>query len=304
MSNNFKREVFLKQRTIAKIVKGVGIGLHKGDPVEIILEPLEADMGIRFFRSDLNVNIELKPENVVDTRMATVIGNNNATISTIEHLLSAIYAYGIDNIKISVSSSEVPIMDGSGASFCMMLDEAGVMELDKSKNVMIIKKEVIHKDGEKYTKILPSKIAEYSFKINFDHPIIKEQEYNFIFSKRDYIKEISKARTFGFLKDVQILRSMGLALGGSLDNAIVLDEKKMLNNDPLRYQNEFVRHKILDAIGDMSLLGMPIIGKYDSYAGSHSLNHLLTLEILKDSSNYEIRNLNEEYEKEFSRVFA
>jgi UDP-3-O-[3-hydroxymyristoyl] N-acetylglucosamine deacetylase len=294
----------LKQRTIAKKIKGVGIGLHKGDPIEIVLEPLEADMGIRFFRSDLNISIEAKPENVVDTRMATVIGQNNARISTIEHLLSAIYSYGIDNIRISVNAPEIPIMDGSGASFCMMLDEAGTIELDKNKRVMVIKKKVLSKNGEKYTKITPSKVDEYNFTIDFNHPIIRKQECHFIFSKKDYIKEISKARTFGFLKDVQSLRNKGLALGGSLDNAIVLDDKKMLNSDPLRYQNEFVRHKILDAIGDLSLLGMPIIGRYESFAGSHNLNHLLTLEILRDKSNYEIKSFNSENENEFSKVFA
>ncbi len=295
----------MKQKTIVKKVKGIGIGLHKGDPVEIVLEPLDSDVGIVFFRSDLNISIKAEPNSVVDTRMATVIGNKEGvTISTIEHLLSAIYSYGIDNIRISVNAPEIPIMDGSAASFCMMLDEAGIQELDKNKKIMLIKKEVTYSTGEKYTKILPSKTAEYNFTIDFNHPIIRKQEYNFSFSKKEYIKEISKARTFGFLKDVQMLRSMGLALGGSLDNAIVLDEKKMLNSDPLRYPNEFVRHKILDAIGDLSLLGMPIIGKYNSFAGSHDLNHLLTLEILKDKNNYEIVSFENEFENEFEKVFA
>ncbi len=294
----------MKQRTIRRKVKGIGIGLHKGDPVEIVLEPLDSDSGIIFFRSDINVSIKAEPENVIDTKMATVIGKNGAMISTIEHLLSAIYSYGIDNIRISVNAPEVPIMDGSAASFCMMLDEAGVQELEKSKKVMVIKKEVMVKNKDKYTKISPSKSAEYNFTIDFDHPVIRKQEYNFSFSKKDYIKEISKARTFGFLKDVQMLRSIGLALGGSLDNAIVLDEKKMLNSDPLRYPNEFVRHKILDAIGDLSLLGMPIVGRYDSFAGSHGLNHLLTLEILKDSQNYEIVTFEKEQESDFEKAFA
>ena len=294
----------MKQRTIAKTVKGVGIGLHKGDPVEIVLEPLEADSGIVFYRSDLSVTIEAKPENVVDTKMATVIGKNGAVISTIEHLLSAIYSYGIDNIRISLSAAEVPIMDGSATSFCMLLDEAGIKELDKNKNVMIIKKEVLHTSGEKFTKISPSKTAKYHFIIDFPHPVIGREEYEFVFSKKDYIQNISKARTFGFLKDVQMLRSMGLALGGSLDNAIVLDDNKMLNSDPLRYENEFVRHKILDAIGDLSLLGMPVIGSYSSFAGSHDLNHNLTLEILKDPSNYEIKSFDEESVTSFTKAFA
>ena len=294
----------MKQRTIAKKVKGVGIGLHKGNPVEIVLEPLEADSGIIFFRSDLNITIEAKPENVVDTKMATVIGKNGAVISTIEHLLSAVYSYGIDNIRISLSAAEVPIMDGSAASFCMLLDEAGIKELDKNKNIMIIKKEVSYTSGKKFTKISPSKIAKYNFTIDFPHPVIGREEYEFVFSKKSYIQDISKARTFGFLKDVQMLRSMGLALGGSLDNAIVLDDNKMLNSDPLRYKDEFVRHKILDAIGDLSLLGMPIIGNYTSFAGSHELNHRLTQEILKDSSNYEIKSFDEESTLSIAKAFA
>ncbi len=304
ISYKFNKEVFLKQRTIAKKVKGIGIGLHKGNPVEIVLEPLEADSGIVFFRSDLSVTIEAKPENVIDTKMATVIGKGSAVISTIEHLLSAIYSYGIDNIRISLSAAEVPIMDGSAASFCMLLDEAGIKELDKNKKVMIIKKEVEFKKGDKFTKISPSKTAKYHFIIDFPHPVIGKEEYEFTFSKKSYIQNISKARTFGFLKDVQMLRSMGLALGGSLDNAIVLDDNKMLNSDPLRYKDEFVRHKILDAIGDLSLLGMPIIGNYSSFAGSHELNHNLTLEILKDSSNYEIKSFDEESAVSLEKAFV
>ncbi len=294
----------MRQRTIAKKVKGIGIGLHKGDPVEIILEPLESDSGIVFYRSDLGISIEAKPKNVVDTKMATVIGDKGATISTIEHLLSAIYSYGIDNIRISVNAPEVPIMDGSATSFCMLLDEAGIQELDSNKKIMVIKKEVNFHSGNKWTKITPSKIAKYNFSIDFDHPIIGKQEYEFVFSKKEYIQNISKARTFGFLKDVQMLRSMGLALGGSLDNAIVLDDSKMLNSDPLRYENEFVRHKILDAIGDLALLGTPIIGSYSSHAGSHNLNHQLTLEILKDSSNYEIITLDKNLSHSFIKAFA
>jgi len=293
----------LRQRTIAKKVKGVGIGLHKGNPVEITLEPLEADSGIIFFRADLNITIEATPKNVVDTKMATVIGKNGAVISTIEHLLSAIYAYGIDNIRISLNADEVPIMDGSATSFCMLLDEAGIRELDKNRKVLVVKKDIIYKDGDKFVKVMPSKKALYNFTIDFNHPIIGKEEYSFEFSRSNYIKEISKARTFGFLKDVQMLRSMGLALGGSLDNAIVLDEKKMLNSDPLRYENEFVRHKILDAIGDLTLLGMPFVGKYESFAGSHHLNHKLTLAILNDESNYEIKSFDEKL-PELSKVYA
>ncbi len=295
---------FLKQTTIEKRVESVGIGLHKGEPIKIVLEPLESGSGIVFYRSDENISIEVAPENVVNTAMATVIGKNGVSVSTIEHLLSAVYSYGIDNLRITVDGPEVPVMDGSSASFCMMLDEAGLVKLDKNKSVMLVKKEVEVKEGSKFVKISPSNTAEYSFSIHFDHPAIMTQSYNFKFSKRSYLENISKARTFGFLKDVQMLRSKGLALGGSLENAVVLDEKKILNSEGLRFKDEFVRHKILDAIGDLSLLGSPVIGKYESFAGSHHLNHLLTKELMKDKENYEIKSIEEAYEVEFSKVFA
>jgi UDP-3-O-[3-hydroxymyristoyl] N-acetylglucosamine deacetylase len=278
----------MKQRTIAKTVELVGIGLHKGNPVRLKLEPLPANSGIQFHRSDVDIAIPLVPKNVVDTKMATVIGKNSYTISTIEHLLSAVYAYGIDNLKISVDDEEIPIMDGSSASFCMLLDEAGVQELDIPKKVMMIKKEVEIKEGEKCVKLSPSPDLNYDFTIKFPHPVIQKQAYVLKFTKESYRNEISRARTFGFLHEVQYLRSKGLALGGSLENAIVLDDKKILNPEGLRFSDEFVRHKILDAIGDMSLIGMNFIGNYEALAGSHDLNHKLTLKLLKDTDNYEV----------------
>lgn len=294
----------MKQTTLAKAVEGVGIGLHKGEPIKILLEPLEANSGILFYRSDVGLLVQALPQNVVNTQMATVIGNSNYYISTIEHLLSAIYAYGIDNIRVVLDGAEVPVMDGSSASFCMMLDEAGIRVLDATKQVIIIKKEVEVRDGKKFAKVFPSLSPSYTFVIDFDHPSIGRQEYHFEFSKKSFIEEISRARTFGFLRDVQMLRSKGLALGGSLDNAVVMDDKKILNPEGLRFSNEFVRHKILDAIGDLSLLGAPFVGNYESFAGSHNLNHELTKEILKDPSNYEIRTLSAESAQEFQKAFA
>jgi len=223
--------------------------------------------------------------------MATVIGKDNHVISTIEHLLSAVYAYGIDNLRVVVDADEIPVMDGSSASFCMLLDEAGIQELDIPKKVMMIKKEVQIKEGEKYVKLSPSPDLNYDFTIKFPHPVIQEQAYVLKFTKESYRNEISRARTFGFLHEVQYLRSKGLALGGSLENAIVLDDKKILNPEGLRFSDEFVRHKILDAIGDMSLIGMNFIGNYEALAGSHDLNHKLTLELLKDADNYEVVEL-------------
>ncbi|WP_345979403.1 UDP-3-O-acyl-N-acetylglucosamine deacetylase [Sulfurimonas sp. HSL3-2] len=292
------------QTTIKKPVSLVGIGLHRGNPVNLTLEPLEAGNGIVFVRKDVGVSIPLIPENVVDTKMATVIGKDGHSISTIEHLLSAIYAYGIDNLKITVDSDEVPVMDGSSASFCMLLDEAGIAEQELPKRIMIIKKDVEIKEGDKYVKLSPSKNLKYDFTIKFAHPVIENQAYVLEFSKENYKKEVARARTFGFLHEVQYLRSKGLALGGSLENAIVLDEKKVLNPEGLRFSDEFVRHKILDAIGDMSLIGMNFIGNYEALAGSHDLNHKLTLELLKDPENYEIVDIVGSTEKEYAKAYA
>ncbi len=294
----------MHQTTIAKAVDIVGIGLHKGTPVKLRLEPLEAGSGIVFYRSDVDVSIPLKPENVVDTRMATVIGKNGHVISTIEHLLSAVYAYGIDNVRIVVDGDEVPVMDGSAASFCMLLDEAGLQKLDAPKRVMIVKKEIVIEDGGKYVKLIPAKDLRYSFTIKFPHPVINKQEYTLEFTKEAYKNEIARARTFGFLQEVQYLRSKGLALGGSLENAIVLDDKKVLNPEGLRYNDEFVRHKILDAIGDMSLIGMSFIGNYEAFAGSHHLNHELTKALLASEENYEVVEIADEKLSELERVYA
>jgi UDP-3-O-[3-hydroxymyristoyl] N-acetylglucosamine deacetylase len=292
------------QTTIAKSVELVGIGLHKGSPVKLRLEPLESNSGIVFYRSDVGVSIPLIPQNVVDTKMATVIGKDGHVISTIEHLLSAIYAYGIDNLRVIVDADEVPVMDGSSASFCMILDEAGITQLDIPKRIMRIKKDIIVQEGEKYVKLSPAPDLKYDFTIKFPHPVIQKQEYVLEFTKESYKKEISRARTFGFLHEVQYLRSKGLALGGSLENAIVLDEKKILNPEGLRFDDEFVRHKILDAIGDMSLIGMNFIGNYEAMAGSHDLNHKLTLALLKDADNYEIVELIGAKTAELEKAYA
>ena len=292
------------QVTIKKPVELVGIGLHKGSPVKLRLEPLDSNSGIVFYRSDVDVSIPLKPQNVVDTKMATVIGKDGYVISTIEHMLSAVYAYGIDNLKIIVDADEVPVMDGSSASFCMLLDEAGLVEQDIPKKIMRIKKDVEVKEGEKYVKLSPAPDLQYDFTIKFPHPVIQKQEFVLKFTKESYKKEISRARTFGFLHEVQYLRSKGLALGGSLENAIVLDDKKILNPEGLRFTDEFVRHKILDAIGDMSLIGMNFIGNYEALAGSHDLNHKLTLELLKNSENYEVIELVGEKTAELEKAYA
>ncbi|EES88949.1 UDP-3-O-acyl-N-acetylglucosamine deacetylase [Helicobacter canadensis] len=278
----------MRQQTLTKPIELVGIGLHKGVPVKMRLEPLEENSGIHFFRSDVGVNIPLKPDNVVDTTMATVIAKEGHKVSTIEHLLSAVHAYGIDNLRIVLDNEEVPIMDGSSIGYCMLLEEAGITQQNAPKKILKIKSPIEVKEGDKFVRLEPSKECIFDFSIHFPHPVIGTQNYKFTFSTHNYKEEIARARTFGFLSEVQYLRSKGLALGGSLDNAIVLDETTILNKDGLRYKEEFVRHKILDAIGDMCLLGIPLLGTYVSYAGSHKLNHLLTKKIFEENSAYEI----------------
>lgn len=288
----------MKQRTIGKKVELVGIGLHKGVPVKMVLEPLSEDSGIVFYRSDMGVGIELNPKNVIDTTMATVLAKDNARVSTIEHLLSAIHAHGIDNLKISLDNEEVPIMDGSAIGYCMLLEEAQIVQQNTPKKAMRIKKPIEVRDGDKFVRIEPSERVVFDFRISFPHQAIKEQAYKFTFSTSAYIEEIARARTFGFLSEVNYLRSQGLAKGGDLSNCIVLDDNGVMNKEGLRYKDEFVRHKILDAIGDMAVLGIPLIGSYIAFAGSHKLNHLLTQKILNEQGAYEIVNLGELAENE------
>ncbi|NPA04024.1 MAG: UDP-3-O-acyl-N-acetylglucosamine deacetylase [Epsilonproteobacteria bacterium] len=290
----------MRQRTIKKAVELVGIGLHKGVPVKMRLEPLESNSGIRFYRRDKNRYIQLCPQNVIDTKMATVIGEKDVLVSTIEHLMSAVYSYGIDNLLIVLDNDEVPIMDGSAIAFCMLLNEAQTLEQEAPKRILKIKREVKVTQGEKFVALKPYEGLQFDFTIQFSHPVIGKEKFNFEFTKEGFLQEIARARTFGFLHEVQYLRSQGLALGGSLENAIVLDDKKILNPEGLRYEDEFVRHKILDAIGDLSLLGMAIMGRYEAFAGSHHLNHLLTLELLKSKDAFEVIEAPAQYSQRFN----
>ncbi len=294
----------MRQRTIKKPVEVIGIGLHKGEPIKLRLEPLSADAGIVFYREDLAMSIPLSPDSVIDTRMATVIGNEKGFISTIEHFLSAIYAYGIDNLRVIVDGNEMPIMDGSSISFCLLLDEAGVEELETPKKIIRVKEAIEIQDGDKFVRLLPSDKATFDFRIKFDHPVIGEQSESFDFSTHNFIEEIARARTFGFAKDIQYLQSQNLALGATLQNAIGLDDHKVLNPEGLRFDNEFARHKILDAMGDMMVSGYNILAKYESFAGSHNLNYQLTSKLLSDSKNYEFVAVEELQSRAFAKSFA
>jgi len=294
----------MNQRTIGQPVEVVGIGLHKGEPIKLRLEPLNSDSGIVFYREDLALTIPLSPSSVIDTQMATVIGSEKGSISTIEHFLSAVYAYGIDNMRVVVNGNEMPIMDGSAASFCLLLDEAGVVEQDAPKRVIKIKKSVEVREGDKFVRVDPSDKVTFDFKINFQHPVIGEQLEHYSFGTKSFLDEIARARTFGFVQDIQYLQSINLALGASLDNAIGLDNEKVLNPEGLRFNNEFARHKILDAMGDMMVTGHNILGAYSSFAGSHDLNHKLTVALLADSANYEIVTLSKSQSRQFVKSFA
>jgi UDP-3-O-[3-hydroxymyristoyl] N-acetylglucosamine deacetylase len=294
----------MQQRTIKKPVEVVGIGLHKGEPIKLRLEPLSANAGIVFYREDLALSIPLSPNSVIDTRMATVIGSEKGFISTIEHFLSALYAYGIDNLRVIVNGNEMPIMDGSSISFCLLLDEAGIEVMDEPKKIIVVKKPIEIQEGQKFVRLLPSNVASFDFRIKFDHPVIGEQSERFEFSTQNFVEEIARARTFGFVKDIQYLQSQNLALGATLQNAIGLDDHKILNPEGLRFDNEFARHKILDAMGDMMVSGYNILGKYESFAGSHNLNYKLTSKLLSDSKNYELLTVDELQSREFAKSFA
>ncbi len=294
----------MQQRTLKKAVEVIGIGLHKGEPIKLRLEPLDVDAGIVFYREDLAMNIPLSPKSVIDTRMATVIGNEKGFISTIEHFLSAVYAYGIDNMRVTVDGNEMPIMDGSSISFCLLLDEAGIEEQDAPKKVIRVKQPIEVQDGDKFVRLLPHDSAAFDFRIKFDHPVIGEQEESFDFSTNNFVEEIARARTFGFAKDIQYLQSQNLAMGATLQNAIGLDDHKVLNPEGLRFDNEFARHKILDAMGDMMVSGHNILAKYESFAGSHNLNYQLTTKLLSDSKNYDLVAVEELQSRTFARSFA
>lgn len=294
----------MQQRTLKKPVEVVGIGLHKGEPIKLRLEPLDVDAGIMFYREDLAMSIPLSPNSVIDTRMATVIGNEKGYISTIEHFLSSVYAYGIDNMRVIVDGNEMPIMDGSSISFCLLLEEAGIQEQDAPKKIICVKKPVEVSEGDKFVRLLPHDSAQFDFRIKFDHPVIGDQQESFDFSTKNFVEEIARARTFGFAKDIQYLQSQNLALGATLQNAIGLDDHKVLNPEGLRFENEFARHKILDAMGDMMVSGHNILAKYESFAGSHDLNYKLTAKLLSDSKNYDLVAVEELQSRAFAKSFA
>jgi UDP-3-O-[3-hydroxymyristoyl] N-acetylglucosamine deacetylase len=282
----------LKQRTIKSLVKTVGIGLHSGRKVTLTLRPAPADAGMVFTRVDLPepVEIAVAASAIGDTRLASVLQKDGARVSTVEHLMSACAGLGIDNLYVDVDAEEIPIMDGSAASFVFLLQSAGIEELPAPKRFIRVRKAVEVRDGDKLARLEPFFGFKLAFTIDFRHPAVDKtgQTFEIDFADTSYVREIARARTFGFAHEVEALREMGLARGGSLDNAIVLDEHRMLNNEELRYGDEFVRHKILDAIGDLYVVGHPLIGAYVAHKSGHGLNNQLLRALLADQEAYEV----------------
>ena len=294
----------LAQRTLKSLTKAVGVGLHSGQRVELTLRPAAPDTGIVFRRVDLPepVEIPVNADAVSDTRMASTISNGGVKVQTIEHIMSAAAGLGLDNLYVDITAEEVPILDGSSASFVYLLQSAGIAMQKAPKRFIRLKRPVEVREGEgrslKWARLDPFHGYKLAFEIEFDHPAVNSsgQRVEFDMGSGRYAREIARARTFGFTRDVEMMRSHGLALGGGLDNAIVMDDVKVLNADGLRYQDEFVKHKILDAIGDLYIIGKPLLAAYSAFRSGHALNNLLLRALLAQPEAYEVVSFDNERE--------
>ncbi|MFA0413647.1 UDP-3-O-acyl-N-acetylglucosamine deacetylase [Vibrio renipiscarius] len=289
----------IRQRTLKEMVKTIGVGLHSGRKVALTLRPAAANTGVIYRRTDVNppVDFPADPESVRDTMLCTALVNDQGIrISTVEHLNAALAGMGIDNVIIEVDAPEIPIMDGSASPFVFLLQQAGIEEQNAAKRFIRIKKPVRFEDGDKWAEFKPYNGFRMDFEIEFNHPAIDadEQHLVFDFSSQDFVKQISRARTFGFMRDIEYLQSQNLVLGGSFDNAIVLDEYRILNEEGLRFENEFVTHKVLDAIGDLYMCGHPIIGEFRAFKSGHGLNNQLLRSVLADQEAWEWVTFEEE----------
>ena len=292
----------LAQRTLKSLTKAVGVGLHSGQRVELTLRPAAPDTGIVFRRVDLPqpVDIPISALAVTDTRLASTISNGNAKVFTVEHLMSACAGLGLDNLYIDITAEEVPILDGSASSFVFLLQSAGIELQNAPKRFVRLLRTVEVREGEgpstKWARLSPYDGYKLSFEIDFDHPAVDStgQRVEFDMSTGSYTRDIARARTFGFTKDVEMMRANGLAMGGGLDNAIVMDDYKVLNSEGLRYNDEFVKHKILDAMGDLYLLGKPLLAAYSAFRSGHALNNRLLRELLAHKDAYEVVTFEDE----------
>ena len=281
----------LKQRTLKNTIKTTGVGLHTGARVEIALRPAPPNAGIVFHRVDLDrpVSIPADALHVGDTRLSSTLKHDGAAISTVEHMMSALAGLGIDNVHIDVAGPEIPIMDGSAGPFVFLLQSAGIVEQDALKRYLRILAPVEVRDGDKWARFEPFNGFKLDFTIDFPHPMFGSENRHVVidFAEHSYVKEVARARTFGFMQEVEAMREAGLGLGGSLQNAVVLDEYRVLNSEGLRYDNEFVKHKVLDAIGDLYLLGHPLIGQYTAFKSGHGLNNAVARALLARTDAFE-----------------
>ncbi|MES2364308.1 MAG: UDP-3-O-acyl-N-acetylglucosamine deacetylase [Pseudomonadota bacterium] len=288
----------IRQRTLKNVIRASGVGLHTGEKVLMTLRPAAPDTGVVFRRVDMvsPVDLPVSAELVGDTRLCSTLDNGQASVATVEHLMSALAGLGVDNVYVDLDGPEVPIMDGSASSFVFLLQSAGIETQNVAKKFVRIKETVEVVEGDKWVRFEPFDGFKINFTIDFKHPVFEKsgQEITLDFANTSYIKEVSRARTFGFMQEVEWLRANGLALGGSLDNAIVMDEFRVLNNDGLRYEDEFVKHKVLDAIGDLYILGHPIIGAFNAYKSGHALNNRLLRTLLQAQSAWEYVSFEDE----------
>ena len=294
----------IRQRTLKNVIRATGVGLHTGKKVFLTLRPAAVNSGINFRRVDLDPAIEIpaNPEFVGDTSLSTTLVKDNVRISTVEHLLSALAGFGIDNAYIDLSADEVPIMDGSAGPFVFLIQSAGVEEQNAAKKFLKIKQKVRVEHEGKWAMFEPFDGFKVGFTIEFDHPAFNDKncQAEIDFSTTSFVKEVSRARTFGFMRDVELLRENNLALGGSLDNAVVVDDYRILNEDGLRYEDECVKHKILDAIGDLYLLGHSLIGSFEGFKSGHALNNALLRELMANEDSWEVVTFEDEHKAPIS----
>ena len=291
----------IKQCTLRNTIRATGVGLHSGEKVYLTLRPAPTDTGIVFRRVDLDPVAEIHAcaKNVHETTLSTTLSEGGAKVSTVEHLLSALAGLGIDNLYVEVSAPEVPIMDGSAGPFVFLIQSAGIQEQEAPKQFIRIKKKIEVVEDDKTASFEPYEGFRVGFSIDFDHPVFRDQKQSAMidFSTTSFVREVSRARTFGFMRDIEYLRSRNLALGGSMENAIVVDDYRILNEDGLRYEDEFVKHKVLDAIGDLYLLGKSLIGEFKGHKSGHGLNNKLLRELIRQPDAWEIVTFEGEQEK-------
>ncbi len=289
---------YWNQRTVAKRVSSTGVGLHSGRPATLTLAPAAADTGVRFVRMDLGAEIPAHSAHVADTTLSTNLALGSARIHTVEHVLAALSGMGIDNCRVEVDGPEIPILDGSAAPFVALIRQAGIVEQRAGKQFLLMERAVEVRDGDKSARLEPAEALSIEFTVDFKHPLVTDQVFRLAMSDRAFEREVARARTFCFVRDIERMQAMGLARGGSLENAIVVDDFSILNPDGLRFPDEFARHKVLDAVGDLALFGLPVIGHFRAYKSGHGMNQALVRKVLADPTSHRVVRVSGEQELE------